>query len=213
MLNEEIMYQRIYEIYKKCNIDSMPVDCFKILDTYNVKHRPYSSAFEKQKCHYATDDAFTLKKTIFYNDTVFERRTTFNLMHEFGHFIMDIPDGTQEDEDNADYFASCILAPRILILYLTGKKTSEEIHDIFGLSYVASNRAIMDYRRWLYNIHTKRSRKPNKYELKLKELFEENTLSMPLGFCSQKGKKNIVHRNYLLEHADFLADEYKRIYS
>lgn len=186
MLDEEIMYQRIYEIYKKCNIDSMPVDCFKILDTYNVKHRTYSSVFEKQKCHSATDDAFTLKKTIFYNDTVFERRTTFNLMHEFGHFIMDIPDGTQDDEDNADYFASCILAPRILIHHLTQKQNADEIHDIFGLSYAASNRAVADYNRWFCDIQYKKPRCPSDAERRLYSLFEEKELSTQEDSVSQE---------------------------
>lgn len=213
MLDEEMMYQRIYEVYSKCNINSMPLDCFKILDAYKIKYRPYSSAYEKQKCLRATNDAFTLKKTVFYNETIFKRRTSFSLMHEFGHFIMDIPDGSQEDENNADYFASCILAPRILIHHLTGEKTSNEIHDIFGLSYTASNRAIMDYRRWISTIQTKRPRKPNMYEIKLQELFKGNASATPLGFHPQKEKKNVVYKNYLLERADFLAEEYKRIYS
>lgn len=171
-MDKNIMYKRIYEVYNKCNITSLPINCFKILDAYNIKYKSFSSATEKQKCHHATSDAFTVKKTVFYNETVFERRTAFNIMHEFGHYIMEIPDGTGKDEDDADYFASCILAPRILIHHLTSKKNADEIHDLFGLSYAASNMAVLDYKKWILDIQTKHNRVPSDAEKKLYMLFK-----------------------------------------
>lgn len=171
-MDDKIMYKRIYEVYNKCNITSLPINCFKILDAYNIKYKTFSAANEKQKCHNATSDAFTLKKTVFYNETVFERRTAFNIMHEFGHYIMEIPDGTDKDEDNADYFASCFMAPRILIHHLTKKQNADEIHDIFGLSYAASNIAVMDYKKWISDIQTKPQRRPSDAEEKLYDIFK-----------------------------------------
>lgn len=200
------MYKRIYEVYNKCNITSLPINCFKILDAYNIKYKSFSSATEKQKCHHATSDAFTVKNTVFYNDTVFERRTAFNIMHEFGHYIMEIPDGTEKDEDDADYFASCILAPRILIHHLTFKKNADEIHDLFGLSYAASNMAVSDYKKWILNIQTKPNRAPSDSEKKLYLLFKpEKVTPQPCPVIQEK-----IAAKQEISHSDITNEQCKR---
>ncbi|HJA92740.1 MAG TPA: ImmA/IrrE family metallo-endopeptidase [Candidatus Eisenbergiella merdipullorum] len=148
MADSAMIYQSIAEIYKKCRVKSFPINCLKILDVYGIKYKPYSSQKSSVICFSVSNDAFTAKGTIFYNDTLAKRRVAFSLMHEFAHIVMNIPDDSAEQEDEADYFASCILAPRILIHYLLDKKDAPAIHDRFGLSYTAANNALRDYKRW-----------------------------------------------------------------
>jgi len=68
-------------------------------------------------------------------------------MHELGHYLLGHTETSRENENEADYFASCILAPRIAIRK-TLCRTADDIHDTFGLSYAASNRVLADYKKW-----------------------------------------------------------------
>ena len=57
-------------------------------------------------------------------------------------------------------------------------ETADQIHDIFGLSYDASNRALMDYRKWYENIAhaTHRPSEPERQlELLIEKACHENT--------------------------------------
>lgn len=152
------MHQIVCELYRSCGIRSFPIDCFRILDSCRIGYRPYSSQKNPRGCFSVSNDAFTVKRTVFYNDTMPAARISFSLMHELAHTLLDIPDGSDELEDEADYFASCILAPRILIHFLLDRRDAGSIHDFFGLSCAASSCAMTDYRRWLRNFPSSSSR-------------------------------------------------------
>ncbi|WP_412303843.1 ImmA/IrrE family metallo-endopeptidase [Hungatella sp.] len=96
-------------------------------------------------CQNCTDDAFTYKKIVAYNENNTPERIRFSLMHELGHFIMHIPSSDKSFEDLADYFASNILVPRATIWYMR----SDSVRGIcrtYGVSCMAANRIFEDYK-------------------------------------------------------------------
>lgn len=140
----------ILKVYKDCNITSFPIDCSAILKYYGFHVFGYSRLKEindelYQICHRCTDDAFTYKQIIAYNDKTNPGRIRFSLMHELGHFFMDSSGLEYPSEKLVDYFASNILAPRAAI-FRYRCKTYGEIHDIFDISYAAARRALEDYK-------------------------------------------------------------------
>lgn len=68
-------------------------------------------------------------------------------MHELGHIIMNHKGFNQKNEQDANYFASNILAPRMVIHY-SGCKNANQVARHFDISYKAAEYAFDDYRRW-----------------------------------------------------------------
>lgn len=172
-----IIDQLILKTYKMCKITSFPFDCKKVLKAYGYDCKAYSSLNDKKRkiCLGVSDDACIMNGTIYYNDTMLQGRIPFTLMHELAHILLEHRIKDEEEEHEADYMASNFLAPRIMIHQLClsneyKKITADDIHNYFGISISAANRAVMDYHEWYANIaHT--TRKPTDTELKIKELF------------------------------------------
>ena len=146
--------QKVLEVYQTCRIRSFPIDCAFILKTYGFTLYTYQDLRQTNPELYAaarkySDDAFKFRMSIFYNADCVNGRVRFSLMHELGHHILGHEGRSSEEEEEADCFASRILAPRILIHHLLEKKDAASIHDHFGLFYSASNNALLDYKRWL----------------------------------------------------------------
>ncbi|MBS6955230.1 MAG: ImmA/IrrE family metallo-endopeptidase [Enterocloster asparagiformis] len=166
-------YNKIVEtilmIYKECGVTSFPFDCFSILKHYNFRVYSYSELKEQNPelfhlcCSYS-NDSFKLHDLIGYNERAYVKRIKFSLMHELGHAILNTT-----SEDIANFFASYILAPRILV-HKYNCRTADAIHDFFGVSITAANNIILDYRDWFDFIsHT--TRKPLLAEQKLADMF------------------------------------------
>lgn len=68
-------------------------------------------------------------------------------MHELAHIVLNHVGKNKRNEEEADTFASNILAPRPII-QLENLKTADEIHDFFGISYAASNNALADFKNY-----------------------------------------------------------------
>lgn len=171
-MTQERLLNTILDIYIGAGINTFPIDCFKIAQSLRIPLHKYSELTEKkkQKCFTVSDNAFKLYGEIFYNDNFPHKgRQRFTLMHEIGHIIFEHSGETQENEDEADAFASNSLAPRIMI-HKYRCETSDQIHEIFGLSYDASNRALMDYRKWYENI-AQTTHRPPEPERQLELLF------------------------------------------
>lgn len=150
-MDYSLIIDKIYDVYAECEVHTFPIDCFDILRHYGFRLYTYSqiqqvNARLHEMCRKYSDDAFRYNDIICYNQKAIECRIRFSLMHEFGHYILGHEESSPENEDEADYFASCILAPRIAISKTC--RTADDIHDKFGLSYAASNRALADFRRW-----------------------------------------------------------------
>ena len=172
-MTQERLLNTILDIYIRAGINAFPIDCFKIAQSLKIPLHKYSELTEKkkQKCFTVSDNAFKLYGEIFYNDSFPHKgRQRFTLMHEIGHIIFEHSGETQENEDEADAFASNSLAPRIMI-HKYRCETSDQIHDLFGLSYDASNRALVSYRNWYENI-AQTTHKPSEAEMKIELLFD-----------------------------------------
>ena len=147
-LNKLLGY--ILAIYKECKVTTFPINCVSILQHYGFRVLSYSELKKinpelYEICQNCTDDAFTYKKIVAYNENNTSERIRFSLMHELGHFIMDLPSTDKSFEDLADYFASNILVPRATIWHMR----SDSVRGIcrtYAVSCMAANRIYEDYR-------------------------------------------------------------------
>ena len=208
------LYTIIYNVYKEREITDFHFDCMKILNHYGYKVYTYSelkmiSQELYDMCKICSNDAFLFKdkKLIAYNDEMPYYRIRFSLMHELGHILLNHKASSVKNEDEADYFASCILAPRIMIHHLKqtnkySKVTADDIHEYFDISISASNRALMDYHNW-YSEIARTTRKPTDTELAIKELFVEKP--KPSKTRKRNVKRNSPVVRYLLDPSN---DEY-----
>lgn len=144
----------ILEVYKKCNIREFPINCEEILETYDYRIRTYDEILQQlpEAAHLAkafSNDSFadTKNRLVLYNGNVNKYRARFSQMHELGHIILGHVGHSQKNEDDANTFASNILAPRVAISHF-GCTTADEIHAKFGISYAAANIALSDYKKW-----------------------------------------------------------------
>lgn len=156
-MDYQLISDKILEIYIECNIREFPIDCIRILRHYNFRLLTYNEILKSnpelhEMAKEFTADAFQYKQIICYNNSTIEGRIRFSLMHELGHYILGHKETSKENEIEADYFASSVLAPRIAI-WRIWHPTAEEIHRRFGLSYAASNRALNNFnRRKIYGL-------------------------------------------------------------
>lgn len=152
MTYDEIQYA-ILKVYKDCNIQSFPINCFDILEQMGIVSHAYSSLSDSKRhsCLLISEDAFVLKNEVYYNDTQLVGRMRFSLMHELGHIVLEhSKNRTELEEIEANYFASNIIAPRMAIHYANCKN---EVHvaNLFELTYEAAGYAFSDYRKWHRN--------------------------------------------------------------
>ena len=149
-MNIDLIDNKILSIYKECKIQTFPIDCELILQhygfvlyTYKELQNANNTLYNAAKSY--SNDAFRFRMSIYYNSCMPKNRIRFTLMHELGHFILGHQSQEIESEQEADYFASCMLVPRIAILR-TGCTTADDIHDQFEVSYAAANRILSDFR-------------------------------------------------------------------
>ena len=151
-MNDTRMNQRILEIYRKCNIKSFPFSCFQLLkdcgfDTRTYEYLEYKNRELYELCCLYSEDAFTYKDTIYYNNNRPKGRIRFSLMHELGHIVLKHEGAYDWQEVEANTFASHILAPRIAIYYARCH-CPEDVSRRFGLSPEASDYAYRSYLTW-----------------------------------------------------------------
>lgn len=151
-MDYKIINDKVLEVFTVCEIHKFPINCIEVLRHYGFRLFTYSEIKLSDPELYTiakeySDDAFKFGSIICYNNARPEGRIRFSLMHELGHFILEHQETSQENEDEADYFASCMLAPRVAISK-TLCRTADAIHDTFGLSYAAANRALLDFKKW-----------------------------------------------------------------
>lgn len=151
-MNLEFIKEKVLKVYEKCDIHTFPIDCFSILHCYKIQVFTYEEAKEHNTDLYIaiknySKDAIRFKSTVYYNSSNSIGRIRFSLMHELGHIVLDHQGESQDNEDEADYFASYMLAPRVAIA-VQNCKTADDIHDTFGLSYAAANKTLFDYKKW-----------------------------------------------------------------
>lgn len=200
----EKLYQIIYTIYTDCGVTEFPINCFDVVHKYGYRIKKYSELTQKKReaCMGLSPDACLVDDTLYYQDQNIEERIRFSTMHELGHVLLQTP-----TEENADIFSSHILAPRIMI-HKTGCQNAPQIHETFGLSYTASNRALADYRAWFTRISHSRSRKPLQIEEKLASIFcpKQSKPAPPRPQSGQSKKRLTKRRREMDERAAFFQE-------
>lgn len=177
-MNREYLYTCVLKAYKTYGISTFPIDCFELIRKHRFKIKKYSelTPVKKAACQELSADACLIDNSLFYNEAAHPRRIIFTIAHELGHHFT-----KTESEDEADEFASHFLAPRILI-HKYGLRNADQIHDAFGLSYAASNRALISYQKWFDEISHSVPREPSQPELQLERIFfpaKKNVQNIP----------------------------------
>lgn len=203
------IFRIILDVYETCEIKEFPIDCIDVIKKLKIPLYKYSelSAKKEKECYRVSDDAFKLKGKIYYNDSFpYICRQRFTLMHEVGHILLKHVGDTKENDDETNYFASHFLAPRILT-HKYKCHDAIQIHDKFGLSYQASNRALMSYKEWFRNISYSTTRKPTEPEQQLEHIFfpEPNLVPLMEGIV-QPAKECYAENDEdeLDEHSNFM---------
>lgn len=142
------------KVYKECRIKSFPIDCMALLEYYGYRIFTYDELWQKNKklydiCLACSEDAFRdgTNMIIAYNSHNSKGRIRFSLMHELGHHILEHTGDSDLNEQEANAFASHILAPRMAIHY-SKCKNAEDVSQIFKMSHDAASIAFDDYRCW-----------------------------------------------------------------
>jgi len=208
-MDYQSLYDSILYAYTFFGIDSFPVDCFELVRKCGFRTVKYTDLSDKKRiaCRTLSEDACLLDGTLFYEAKAHSRRIQFTIAHEFGHVFL-----KTDNEDKADEFASHFLAPRILI-HKYKCHDAIQIHDTFGLSYQASNRALMSYKDWFRNISYSATRKPTEPELELEQIFfpeqeEAPAIMVEKQMKSVKSRRRQRLRRELDERSSFM--EYLR---
>lgn len=208
-MDYQSLYDSILYAYTFFGIDSFPVDCFELVRKCSFRTVKYTDLSDKKRiaCRTLSEDACLLDGTLFYEAKAHSRRIQFTIAHEFGHVFL-----KTDNEDKADEFASHFLAPRILI-HKYKCHDAIQIHDTFGLSYQASNRALMSYKEWFRNISYSATRKPTEPELELEQIFfpeqeEAPAIMVEKQMKSVKSRRRQRLRRELDERSSFM--EYLR---
>lgn len=129
----------ILNIYKTYGIHDFPFDCFSLLCRCGFDLRQYKNLPEEKrlKLMKVSPDAAIVGHSVFYNESIQNsRRMRFSLMHEMAHSVTG-----STDEDDADAFASFILAPPQLI-NAWHLDSADQIAEKFDVSISCANRAI-----------------------------------------------------------------------
>ena len=208
-MDYQSLYDSILYAYTFFGIDSFPVDCFELVRKCGFRTVKYTDLSDKKRiaCRTLSEDACLLDGTLFYEAKAHSRRIQFTIAHEFGHVFL-----KTDNEDKADEFASHFLAPRILI-HKYKCHDAIQIDDTFGLSYQASNRALMSYKEWFRNISYSATRKPTEPELELEQIFfpeqeEAPAIMVEKQMKSVKSRRRQRLRRELDERSSFM--EYLR---
>lgn len=143
------LYSIILDVYKTTEISSFPLDTFDIISAYVVDSKSYQSLSLKKAaiCRLFSQDAFLLDGTLYYNALSAPARLHFTFMHELGHILLKHEQSAPQEEQDANCFASHILAPRILIHHF-GCSSPRDLQNIFGLSMQASVYAFESFLKW-----------------------------------------------------------------
>lgn len=205
----ETLYEIIYTIYADCGITEFPIDCFEVVRKYGYRIKRYSELTKKKKtaCQELSYDACLIEDTLYYDEYAHPQRVKFSIAHELGHVFL-----KADDEDHCDCFASHFLAPRIVI-HRSRCRDADQIHQSFGLSYAASNRALANYREWFTRISHSKNRKPLQIEQKLESIFYPAQQETALPGTRQKPKKKrLTKRQREMDERAAFFQEQRLIY-
>jgi Zn-dependent peptidase ImmA (M78 family) len=141
-----------WKIFLKHKISSLPIDVKAICRAEKINVFTYKQGenFIKNlglEEHMVGNDAFSIRNTIFYDDTTIPQRQRFSIAHEIGHIFLHLDGGAratvynrepQANDDpievEANLFAARLLAPLCVIQFLN-LNSAKEIAEYCDISY------------------------------------------------------------------------------
>lgn len=146
------------DVFRECDVHSFPIDCGELLKHYGYRLFSYKELRDRNPELYSlslgySEDAFRAgaSKIVAYNPDRPHGRIRFSLMHELGHHVLNHTGVSDQNEKEANAFASYILAPRMAIHY-SRCKNANDVARLFDMSFEAADNAFIDYRRWHRNV-------------------------------------------------------------
>lgn len=153
-MNYDFIREKILEIYQEQDINTFPVDCFELMEIYGFKIRTYellsriNEEAYKMSMYYSPDAFLDKERNIvYYNENSVIGRVRFSMMHELGHKFLGHKIESKENEDQANFFASHILAPRVAVHYAKCQSAAD-VAMVFDTSLQASEVIFNDYQEW-----------------------------------------------------------------
>ena len=138
-----------WEILIRNNVRALPVNLYEICQNEHITLLTYTSGRNfiesmSLETHIVDNDAFSIGRMIFYDDTKPEKRQRFSVAHELGHiFLHTTVDATvfnretefTDDpiETEANVFAARLLAP-LCVLQFLNVNSPEEISKLCDIS-------------------------------------------------------------------------------
>lgn len=214
MLEQTEIIEKTLEVFKKCNVKTFPIDCIKIITNLGIPLYKYSDLPEAKirKCHQISDDAFTLQRVIFYNDKFpHKERQRFSLMHEVGHIVLNHEGESSDNEEEADLFASNILAPRSVIWHLHFNSV-KDICETFNVSCMAANRILKDYKTYPLWEHKNLHKHIRDWFFSYKHATTNNAMEEESDYYDNKSDFLNVHRFIVGEEYIFKCSEYYHLH-
>ena len=132
-----------WQILLKNKISVLPVKVKKICKSEGIKVRSYRKSIDYLKRaglqeNAVQNDAFNIDGYIFYDDTKSKARQRFSIAHELGHILLHKGEtASDEQEREADIFASRLLAPLCVLHYLN-VRSAEDIAELCEISRAAA---------------------------------------------------------------------------
>lgn len=149
----------VVNMFKKYNINCIPIDCFLICMRKNIKLKKYSDlnwdgyvkSMDKSKdgfCILLEEQNGKEQWYIFYNDAMPTERIRFTIMHELAHIELEHTEGSELAEAEANFFAKYALAPPPLVHYVKPDDYLE-LSKYFELSKELAFYSMKFYNKWL----------------------------------------------------------------
>lgn len=175
----EQIKEEVVNMFEDCNINCVPINGFEIATKKGIIVCPYSCKNEKtrEKCLAESEDGFSVFKDnqwyIFYNDEKNYGRINNTMLHEIGHIVLDHTQDSDLADKEANFFAKYALVPPVLV-HKFKLKTTDEIVEVFNVSYEAAKYALDYYYKWLnYGF-----KEYTQYEKNILALFSPNKLEI-----------------------------------
>ena len=150
---EEIK-EDVVELYKELHITKFPVNAMDVCRLLNIELKSYNQFNLRTFAAVvrASEDGMVFKidnqYKIFYNPSKDVPRIRSTIFHEIGHIRLKHLVHDEENEAEANFFASYFLAPAPLIHYFN-LGYEQEIMDKFWITYSLASNAFDRYQKWL----------------------------------------------------------------
>lgn len=150
---EEIK-EEVADVCEELHITKFPIKCVEVCKGLGIVLKSYNQFNERtfQAVIRASEDGMVAKidnhYEIFYNPSKSTERIRSTVFHEIGHIRLRHLVHDEENEAEANFFASYFLAPPPLINYFN-LKHEEEIMEKFWTTYTLASNSLERYCKWL----------------------------------------------------------------